>query len=73
MTLSARQSPRPPTGDRYCINSCPPLFFDVEIAPEHLGYQAEALLWVTVSQRFPSYQLAGGSGSPTESMNHQAE
>ena len=25
------------------------LFFDVEIAPEHLGYQVEALLWVTVA------------------------
>lgn len=24
------------------------LFFDVEIAPEHLGYAVEALLWVTV-------------------------
>jgi DNA-binding Lrp family transcriptional regulator len=25
------------------------LFFDVEIAPEHLGYQVEALLWITVA------------------------
>jgi DNA-binding Lrp family transcriptional regulator len=25
------------------------LFFDVEIAPERLGYQVEALLWVTVA------------------------
>jgi DNA-binding Lrp family transcriptional regulator len=25
------------------------LYFDVEIAPEHLGYQVEALLWVTVA------------------------
>lgn len=25
------------------------VFFDVEIAPEHLGYQVEALLWVTVA------------------------
>lgn len=25
------------------------LFFDVEIAPEHLGYYVEALLWVTVA------------------------
>jgi DNA-binding Lrp family transcriptional regulator len=25
------------------------LFFDVEIAPEHLGYQVEALLWATVA------------------------
>lgn len=24
------------------------MYFDVEIAPEHLGYTVEALLWVTV-------------------------
>ena len=83
MTLSARQSPRPPTGDRYCINSCPPLFFDVEIAPEHLGCQAEALLWVTVAPgqleevanataRHPHVALAAATSGATNPLRFAA-
>jgi DNA-binding Lrp family transcriptional regulator len=52
------------------------LFFDVEIAPEHLGYQVEALLWVTVAPgrleeaadatvRHPHVALAAATSGPT--------
>jgi DNA-binding Lrp family transcriptional regulator len=52
------------------------LFFDVEIAPEHLGFQVEALLWVTVAPgqlehvataaaQHPHVAMAAATSGPT--------
>jgi DNA-binding Lrp family transcriptional regulator len=44
------------------------LFFDVEIAPEHLGYPVEALLWVTVAPGRLEAAAHAAAGHPQVAM-----
>jgi DNA-binding Lrp family transcriptional regulator len=44
------------------------LFFDVEIAPTHLGYQVEALLWVTVAPGALDDMATTAAGHPHVAM-----